>query len=114
MLREQPTKITFGNYTLNVKIKGDIDHHSAKGVRERIDDAILSNKPRFIVLDLSSVEFMDSSGLGLILGRYTCASNIGARLILYKPTRRIKKILEMAGIERIIEIKVDEENEMLR
>jgi stage II sporulation protein AA (anti-sigma F factor antagonist) len=57
---------------------------------------------------------MDSSGLGLILGRYTCASNIGARLILYKPTRRIKRILEMAGIERIIEIKGDDENEMLR
>ena len=114
MLKEQPTKITFGNYTLNVKIRGDIDHHSAKGVREIIDEAIMSNKPRFVVLDLSSVDFMDSSGLGLILGRYTCASNIGARLILYKPTRRIKRILEMAGIERIIEIKGEDENEMLR
>ena len=114
MLKEQPTKITFGNCTLNVKIRGDIDHHSAKGVREMIDEAIMSNKPRFVVLDLSSVDFMDSSGLGLILGRYTCASNIGARLILYKPTRRIKRILEMAGIERIIEIKGDDENEMLR
>ena len=114
MLKEQPTKITFGNYTLNVKIRGDIDHHSAKGVREMIDEAIMSNKPRFVVLDLSSVDFMDSSGLGLILGRYTCASNIGARLILYKPTRRIKRILEMAGIERIIENKGDDENEMLR
>ena len=114
MLKEQPTKITFGNYTLNVKIRGDIDHHSAKGVREMIDEALMSNKPRFVVLDLSSVDFMDSSGLGLILGRYTCASNIGARLILYKPTRRIKRILEMAGIERIIEIKGDDENEMLR
>ena len=97
-----------------MKIRGDIDHHSAKGVREMIDEAIMSNKPRFVVLDLSSVDFMDSSGLGLILGRYTCASNIGARLILYKPTRRIKRILEMAGIERIIEIKGDDENEMLR
>ena len=114
MLMERPTELSFANYTLNVKIRGDIDHHSAKGVREMIDEAIMSNKPRFIVLDLSSVDFMDSSGLGLILGRYTCASNIGARLILYKPTRRIKRILEMAGIERIIEIKGDDENEMLR
>ena len=112
MLKQQPTKISFGNYTLNVKIRGDIDHHSAKGVRESIDEAMMNHKPHFVVLDLSSVDFMDSSGLGLILGRYTCASNIGARLILYKPTKRIKKILEMAGIERIIEIKGDDNDEM--
>ncbi len=108
MIKERLTEINYGNYTLNVKIRGDIDHHSAKGVRERIDDAIMSNKPRFVILDLSSVDFMDSSGLGLILGRYNTATNIGARLILYKPAKRIRRILEMAGIERIIEIKGDD------
>ena len=104
MLKEQPTKITFGNYTLNVKIRGDIDHHSAKGVREMIDEAIMSNKPRFIVLDLSSVDFMDSSGLGLILGRFNTAQEIGAEMRIYSPSRGVKKILELAGIERLIKI----------
>ena len=113
MLKEMPVAIRFCNYTLNVKIRGDIDHHSAKRVREYIDEEILKNRPHLILLDLSSVEFMDSSGLGLILGRYTCAKNIGAKLILYKPTKRIKKILAMAGIERIIEIKGDDDDEML-
>lgn len=108
MIKERLTEINYGNYTLNVKIKGDIDHHSAKGVRERIDESIILNKPRFVILDLSSVDFMDSSGLGLILGRYNSSMNVGARLILYKPTKRIKRILEMAGIERIIEIKGDD------
>lgn len=108
MLKEKLTDIYYGNYTLNVKIRGDIDHHTAKGVRERIDEAIMANKPRFVILDLSNVEFMDSSGLGLVLGRYNSAAKVGARLIIYKPTKRIKRILEMAGIERIIEIKGDD------
>lgn len=111
MLKEQLTSISIGNYTLNVKIKGDIDHHSAKRVREKIDEAMMSSKPRYVILDLSSVEFMDSSGLGLILGRYSNAADIGAKLIITKPSKRIKKILEMAGIERIIEIKGDDYNE---
>jgi len=108
MIKERLTEIQYGNYTLNVKIRGDIDHHSAKNVREKIDESIRETKPRFVILDLSSVEFMDSSGLGLILGRYNSATNVGARLIIYKPTKRIKRILEMAGIERIIEIKGDD------
>ena len=108
MLTEKLTELSFANYTLNVKIRGDIDHHSVKRVRTQIDEAILQKKPQLIVLDLSSVDFMDSSGLGLILGRYSYAVDIGSRLILYKPTNRIKRILEMAGIERIIEIKGDD------
>ena len=108
MIKERLTEINYGNYTLNVKLRGDIDHHSAKGVRERIDESIMTSKPRFVILDLSSVEFMDSSGLGLILGRYNSAANVDARLIIYKPAKRVKRILEMAGIERIIEIKGDD------
>ncbi|MBQ8393072.1 MAG: anti-sigma factor antagonist [Clostridia bacterium] len=113
MLLERLTEIKLTNYTLNVKMRGDIDHHTAKSVREKIDEAILLNKPRFVILDLSNVDFMDSSGLGLVLGRYTKALDIGAKLIIHKPTRRIKRILEMAGIERIIEIKGDDYDEML-
>lgn len=104
-------EFSLDNDVLRVKIKGDIDHHSAKRTRESIDNQILSKKPIIIILELNAVEFMDSSGLGLILGRYTIASEIGARLILYRPNRRIRKILELAGIERIMEIEGDGENE---
>lgn len=96
---------------LRIRIKGDIDHHSAKRTRESIDELILSKKPLVVILELNRVEFMDSSGLGLILGRYTVASEIGAKIILFKPSKRIRKILELAGIERIMEIEGDSENE---
>ena len=113
LLKQRLTEIELDGYILKVKIHGDIDHHTVKGVREQIDSAILSHRPRFVILNLRCVEFMDSSGLGLILGRYTCASDVGAKLVLYKPTMRIKRILELAGIERIIDIKGDDYDEML-
>lgn len=104
-------EVIFDASVLTIKIKGDVDHHSAKKIREAIDSFIIEKKPVIIVLDLSSVDFMDSSGLGLILGRYNVACDLGAKLILYNPTRRIRKILELAGIERIIKIEGDGDNE---
>ena len=92
-------------------ILGDIDHHSAKGIREKIDAKIFSGKPRTILLDLSAVEFMDSSGLGLILGRYTISKEIGALFKLVNPSYDVKKVLELAGIERLMKIEGDDKNE---
>ena len=96
---------------LNLKINGDIDHHSVKRIREDIDRKISSFMPSCVYFDLSCVDFMDSSGLGLILGRYALTKDIGARLVLLNPSKRIKKILALAGIERIIDIEGDDKNE---
>ena len=104
MILQENIEIIFENQILLAKIKGDIDHHSARRVREKIDAHIFSKKPIKVVLDLSDVDFMDSSGLGLILGRYTNATDVGAEFMLYKPSKRVKKILHLAGIERIMDI----------
>ena len=104
-------ELIYEKHVLKVKIRGDIDHHSAKQIRDKIDNAIFTKKPAMVILDLSVVEFMDSSGLGLIMGRYTSSMEIGASFLIYKPCLRVKKILELAGIERIIEIKGDDDNE---
>ena len=92
------------NGILKAKILGDIDHHCAKIIREKIDSSIFEYKPRLVILDLSQVEFMDSSGLGLILGRYNTASEISAEFKIYSPSSSVKRILALAGIERIIKI----------
>ena len=101
----------YEKHVLKIKIRGDIDHHSAKGIRDRIDNEIFSKRPSMVVLDLSVVEFMDSSGLGLIMGRYANSKEIGANFLIYKPCKRVKKILELAGVERIMDIKGDNDNE---
>ncbi len=104
-------EIVYEKHVLKIKIRGDIDHHSAKGIRDRIDNEIFSKRPSMVVLDLSVVEFMDSSGLGLIMGRYANSKEIGASFLIYKPCKKVKKILELAGVERIMDIKGDDDNE---
>ena len=73
LIGAQNIEITYENHILTAKILGDIDHHSARSVREKIDALIFSKRPSMVVLDLSAVEFMDSSGLGLIVGRLRVA-----------------------------------------
>ncbi len=58
-------------------LAGEIDHDAAQGLRIQLDDALLTRTPRTLVLDLGGVGFMDSSGVGLILGRQRCARTLG-------------------------------------
>ena len=89
---------------LYVCIDGDIDHHSAKYIRETIDKEIFLTRPRVMILELSEVDFMDSSGLGLILGRYTRMREVGGLLKLSNPTPQTVKILALAGVDKLIPI----------
>ena len=89
---------------LYVKLSGDIDHHSAKSVRDSVDDLIRRNNPVELELDLSAVDFMDSSGLGLVLGRYKKQTDMGGKMKIVNPTRRVMQILQLAGVEKIVRI----------
>lgn len=90
--------------TLNVRLRGEIDHHSAAGLRGDIDALIFEERPSRVRLDLSGVGFMDSSGLGLIMGRYSLARELGCEFSIVDPTEPITKILNLAGIKRIIAV----------
>ena len=103
------TKIENG--VLDVVIHGEIDHHSAVAVRSEIDSIICESRPQKTVLDLAGVDFMDSSGLGLIMGRYALMQRIGGELTLRSPNERIIKIFDLAGLGRIIKIEKGEEND---
>ena len=97
---------------LVVRIKGEIDHHGAVAMRKGIDEEIFEERPAKLILDLSAVDFMDSSGLGLILGRYAAMRDIGGELVVLNPSVGVTRILSLAGAERIIKIeKVDIEAE---
>ena len=89
---------------LHISISGDIDHHGAKYIRDEIDKAIFYFRPKLSVLDLSEVSFMDSSGLGLILGRYTRMKEIGGELRILDPSKETEKIIRLAGLEKYIPI----------
>ena len=89
---------------LEIKLIGEIDQHSAVSVRSDIDGLIFESRPKKVVLDLSEISFMDSSGLGLIMGRYALIKDLGGTLSLRAPTVAVMKILSLAGMERMIKI----------
>lgn len=95
----------FTGSSLRIKLRGEIDHHSAVAIRSSIDDIIKSKRPVELVVDMSAVDFMDSSGLGLIMGRYAVMKELGGELVVCDPSPRTEKIMSLAGMERIVKIK---------
>ncbi|MDR3595028.1 anti-sigma F factor antagonist [Clostridium sp.] len=83
-------------------LSGELDHNSAEGVRVRIDDRIDRDNIRKVVLDFSRVTFMDSSGIGAVLGRYKKVSNKGGVLCIAMPNKNVNRIFELAGLYKII------------
>ena len=89
---------------------GEIDHHTAGEVREKIDDTLMFVKPKTLILDFKNVSFMDSSGIGLVMGRYRLLQSINpaCQIEIKNVTLQTKKIMELAGLSSIAKIKENE------
>jgi len=98
----------FSDGVMTLTLIGEVDHHSAVSVRSAIDAKIYELRPKSVVMDLSSIDFMDSSGLGLIMGRYALMQKLGGDFWVQNPAERALKIFELAGLGRIIKIKNEE------
>ena len=94
----------FDGHILKIKLRGEIDHHSASAVRTSMDDMIKSRRPERLIIDMSAVDFMDSSGLGLIMGRYSLMQSIGGETCVLDPSPATERIMSLAGMERVIKI----------
>ena len=91
-------------YFLRIKINGDIDHHSAVAIRAGMDSLLYKIRPKRLYLDLSAVDFMDSSGLGLIMGRYALMKEIGGDVVVCDPCPGVERVMKLAGLERLVRI----------
>lgn len=89
---------------LIVTVTGDIDQHNASSIREQVDLRISHENVKKLVFDFSGLDFMDSSGIGIIIGRYKLmhALNGSVSIVATKPT--LRKLLELSGIKRIVNI----------
>jgi stage II sporulation protein AA (anti-sigma F factor antagonist) len=96
-----PVLIETADDIVTVFLTGDIDHSNAKSIREDIDFALERNSPKRLVLDFSGLDFMDSSGIGLIMGRYKKCEAIGCKITVTGARGTIRKVLKIAGIERL-------------
>lgn len=90
--------------TLTAKINGELDHHGAKNVRTEIDSYINENNIDLLILDLSGMTFMDSSGIGSIIGRYKLINDLGGKMAIVGVSSQTDKLLEISGIKKIIPI----------
>ncbi len=95
-----------GERTLTASLTAEIDHHTARRIRERIDSELFLRKPEILVLDFSRVGFMDSSGLGLILGRCSVAEGIGASVRVTGASDQLMRLIRLSGLERVRNLSV--------
>ena len=90
--------------TLIVQMMGELDHHAVDAMREKIDVKLLHEDIKNILFDFQGVNFMDSSGLGVILGRYKIVSAKGGKVLACSLNPRVRRIFELAGLENKIPV----------
>lgn len=91
-------EITRNGDTITALLSGEIDHHSATDMRVAIDGQTQIHKPKMLQLDFSGVKFMDSSGIGLVMGRYRNMQLIGGKLRVINIPNNLKKMFEISGL----------------
>ncbi|MBE6062750.1 MAG: anti-sigma F factor antagonist [Clostridium butyricum] len=90
------------NNILVVNLSGELDHDSAESVRVKIDDKIDEDNIIKVILNFSGVTFMDSSGIGAVVGRYKKVSNKGGNLCIVEANKNVDRIFDLAGLYKII------------
>ena len=89
------------NEEITAYLSGEIDHHSAVELRRRIDEAVLAGTPEWLILDFSGVTFMDSSGIGLIMGRWRLMQEQGGRLTVRGVPKTLRKVMRVSGLDKL-------------
>lgn len=97
-------KFTNRGTTLIIRIIGELDHHTAEYVRQKIDGELLKSTTRNIIFDFSELSFMDSSGIGVIIGRYKNILKLNGKAAVVNTNDQIMRILDMSGILKIIPV----------
>lgn len=105
-------QIKFANKgtTLVVNVVGELDHHSADHVRQKIDGELLKSTTKNVIFDFSKLSFMDSSGIGVIMGRYKNVNKLGGSMAIVSLNTQINRIIEMSGISKMIPVYESIEN----
>ena len=88
--------------TLTVCLDGEIDHHAVRDIREQVDISINRHKPSKVIFDFENVTLMDSSGIGLIMGRYKTLGRYGGIIEIVRMPPYIEKVMKLSGVSKIV------------
>lgn len=89
---------------LIVSLKGELDHHHAVEIREFLDEKLEDSSIKHLVLDLRDLHFMDSSGIGVFIGRYKIINKRGGQVCITNINSQLERILEVSGLYRILKV----------
>ena len=98
-------KIERNEREIIARLSGEIDHHSALWLRMDIDTAVFEDKPKTLKLDFEKVSFMDSSGIGLVMGRYKLVKEWAGSVELINLPENIERVMTLAGMNRLCKIR---------
>lgn len=95
-------KFTNRGTTLITSVIGELDHHTAEYVRQKMDNEMIKSTTKNIVFDFSQLTFMDSSGIGVIMGRYKNIKKLNGKAAVVNTNDQVMRILDMSGILKVI------------
>lgn len=98
------------NRVLLIRLKGELDHHTAQQLRQQAEQSMEQYQIQHIVLNLAELQFMDSSGLGVILGRYKQVQKNEGEMIICAISPAVKRLFEMSGLYKILKVAHSEQN----
>lgn len=99
------------NKLLTFRLTEEVDQHTVEKIRRKMDNEIKRYIPRKVIFDFSNISFMDSAGIGMVLGRYKLAKMLDGNLEIKNVNKSMKKIFDMSGVSRIINIQEEDGNE---
>lgn len=91
--------------TLSISLEEELDVGNCKTLRNIIDGYIMRYEPKIVIVDLTNVKFMDSSGIGLLIGRYNLIKLFNSKMVVINATNNIRRILELSNITKNIELR---------
>ena len=101
-------KLEYKSGEIRVFFDGELDHHAASLLRVSIDNAVSQRRPKTLVLDFGGVNFMDSSGIGLVMGRFKLMQSIGGSIRVENLSPGAYKVMKLAGLDRLGELRQKE------
>jgi stage II sporulation protein AA (anti-sigma F factor antagonist) len=93
---------------LCIRLEGELDHHTADELRTRVNQLMDEEMIQHILLNLGNLTFMDSSGLGVILGRYKQITSLGGEMVVCSISPAVRRLFELSGMFKIIRLETDE------
>lgn len=95
---------TISGTTLVIHLPAEVDHHSSEQIRNAVDKLIRSRNIRQVIFDFGQTVFMDSSGIGMLIGRYKTMRFMGGTVLAVRVSESMRRILTLSGIYKIIDI----------